>query len=81
MNTIVSYQRDLQVRYTCDVAVAGGGIAGVCAACAAAARGASVVLIERFGIAGGNATVGGVASFCGETAGQGAIFDEIIREL
>jgi hypothetical protein len=30
-------------------------------------------------VTGGNATVGGVANWSGETAGQGAIFDEIIE--
>lgn len=57
----------------------GGGIAGVCAACAAAAEGAAVILVERFGVTGGNATIGGVANWSGETAGQGAVFDEIIE--
>lgn len=62
------------------MAVIGGGIAGVCAACAAAAEGAEVILVERFAVTGGNATVGGVANWSGETAGQGAIFDEIIAD-
>ena len=35
------------VRYTCDVLVAGGGIAGVSAALSAARTGADVVLMER----------------------------------
>jgi hypothetical protein len=62
------------------VAVIGGGMAGVCAACAAAREGASVVLVERFAVVGGNATVGGVANWSGETRGQGAIFDEVIAD-
>lgn len=77
----VVWRRDVPVRYEADIAVLGGGIAGVCAACAAAKRGQSVVLIERFAVAGGDLTSGGVASFCGETAGQGEIFDEIVRRL
>ena len=75
----VDWSRKVPLRYRCDVTVIGGGIAGVCAACAAAAGGASVVLVERFGAFGGNATVGGVGNWSGETAGQGEIFDEIIR--
>ncbi len=74
----VQWERTVPLRYRADVAVIGGGIAGVCAACAAAHEGASVILVERFAVPGGNATVGGVANWSGETAGQGAIFDEII---
>lgn len=74
----IQWTRSVPIRHQADVAVIGGGIAGVCAACAAAIEGASVVLVERFGVAGGNATVGGVANWCGDTRGQGAVFDEII---
>lgn len=74
----IEWSRTVPLRYRADVAVIGGGSAGVCAACAAAGEGASVILVERFGVTGGNATVGGVANWSGETAGQGAIFDEII---
>ena len=77
----IRMKRDIPIRYSGDVAVIGGGIAGVCAACAAADEGASVVLVERFAVTGGMMTVGGVNNFCGETAGQGAIFDEIIAGL
>ncbi len=77
----VSWRRDVPVRYEADVAVVGGGIAGVSAACAAARSGAKVILVERFAVTGGNCTVGGVASFCGETAGQGEVFDAIIADL
>ena len=77
----VAWRRDLPVRYECDVAVVGGGIAGVSAALAAARSGARVILVERFAVVGGNATVGGVASFCGETAGQGEAFDAVIEGL
>lgn len=78
MSDTIFYSRHLPLRYQADVAVLGGGIAGVCAACAAAAEGSSVILVERFAVTGGNATVGGVANWCGDTAGQGRIFDEII---
>jgi len=77
----VAWKRHVPLRYECDVAVAGGGIAGVTAAIAAARNGARVILVERFGVTGGNATVGGVGSFCGETSGQGAVFDDIISAL
>ncbi len=46
-----------------DVVVCGGGVAGTMAAVAAARHGASVVLVERYGFFGGNATAGAVAQF------------------
>ena len=46
-----------------DVVVCGGGVAGTMAAVAAARQGASVVLVERYGFLGGNATAGAVAQF------------------
>ncbi len=77
----VSWARQVPLRYEADVAVIGGGMAGVTAALAAARMGVKVILIERFATVGGNATIGGVGAFCGETAGQGQVFDEIIAEL
>jgi hypothetical protein len=74
----LTYSRKVPVRYQADVAVIGGGIAGVCAACAAAESGSAVVLVERFAATGGMMTVGGVNNFCGETAGQGRVFDEMM---
>jgi len=77
----ISWSRKVPVRYEADVAVIGGGIAGVSAACAAARSGAKVVLVERFAVTGGNSTTGGVAAFCGDTAGQGEVFDAIVADL
>ena len=77
----IQFSRHVPVKYKADVVVVGGGIAGICAAITAAQQGRSVILIERFAVTGGNATSGGVASFCGETAGQGTVFDTIIAEL
>lgn len=47
-----------------DVLVVGGGPAGIAAAVAAGRMGASVVLMERYPILGGMATVGLVGNFC-----------------
>lgn len=77
----IAWNRDLKIKYNADVAVFGGGIAGISAACAAAKSGSKVILVERFGCVGGNATTGGVAAFCGETKGQGEVFDTIVDEL
>ncbi len=45
---------------TCDVAVVGGGSAGICAAVASGRAGAKTVLIEASHQVGGNTTTGGV---------------------
>ncbi|MCC6362036.1 MAG: FAD-dependent oxidoreductase [Bryobacterales bacterium] len=77
----VAWNRRVPVRYEADIAVLGGGIAGVSAACAAARSGASVILVERFAITGGVLTTGGVANFCGDPDGVGEVFDAILRTL
>ena len=46
-------QLETPVRYSCDVAVCGGGTAGFVAALAAARNGARTVLIEERGCVGG----------------------------
>jgi len=66
-----------------DVLVAGGGIAGCMAAIAAARAGAQVLLVEACGSVGGvtTFTAGQHICFCGDSAGQGQIFDELVAEL
>lgn len=61
------YQKQIPDIPACDVAVVGGGIAGVYAALAAARAGANTILIEQHGFVGGQGTAGGVHTFCGET--------------
>jgi hypothetical protein len=48
-----------------DVAVLGGGPAGIAAAASAARCGAKTILIERYGFLGGMGTAAGVTNFCG----------------
>lgn len=52
-------------KITCDVAVVGGGSAGIAAAFGAAAAGANVLLLERDACFGGQATNANVAFYCG----------------
>jgi hypothetical protein len=77
----IAWRDDVPLRHECDVAVVGGGIAGVSAAMSAAKSGASVLLLEEYAVVGGNATLGGVNGFCGETSGQGEAFDAIVEAL
>lgn len=85
--TIAEPARQIPVAADCDVAVLGGGPAGVCAAAAAARAGASVVLVERYGYFGGTATAANVNiwhSLYGmddKTQVIGGLPDEVIRRL
>ena len=65
MNDAVLYSRKLESTAAPDVLVCGAGCAGTTAAIAAARRGVSVMLIERFGFAGGYITGVIGASFDG----------------
>lgn len=69
-----------------DVVVCGGGVAGTIAAVAAARAGASVVLVERYGFLGGNATAGAVAQFNSWQTANGrrvvaGLADEVVSRL
>jgi len=85
--TVTEPARDVPVLTECDVAVFGGGPAGVCAAAAAARAGKHVVLVERHGFLGGMATAANVNiwhSLYGTdhaTKIIGGLPDEIIRRL
>ncbi len=75
------FEMDVKMLTAADVLVAGRAIAGSSAAIAAARQGAEAMLIEEYAILGGTAAVCGVDSFCGETTGQGEVFDNIAVEL
>ena len=65
MDFVVEKERKTPVLFKTDVIVAGGGMAGVSAALAAARKGANVLLIERYGQLGGLATGGLITSLLG----------------
>lgn len=82
--TIREPARDLRVADSADVVVAGGGVAGIAAAVAAARAGASVLLLERTCTPGGLATAGNVAIYlpicdgCGRQV-LGGLAEELLR--
>lgn len=61
----MSGQKSAQRIKKVDVAVIGGGPAGVAAALAAREQGRKVALVERYGFMGGMATAGMLGSMCG----------------
>ena len=83
MDTIIE-TRKTPIAGSCDVLVAGGGIAGIAAALAAARAGASVILLEREFILGGLATAGLVTIYLPLDDGMGnqmshGIAEELLR--
>src|SRR5258707_10103793 len=65
MKTIDEPARRVPLYGEYDVAVLGGGPAGIAAAVAAARAGRRTLLIERYGFLGGMGTAAGVTNFCG----------------
>ncbi len=79
------FMQSIPVSLRAQVAIIGGGPAGLCAAVAAAEEGADTLLIERYGFLGGMATAGLVNPFMpyytgGEQIIQG-LFQRIIDRL
>ena len=58
------YTKEIPLKDKFDVLVAGGGVAGFCAAVAAARQGKKVALLENNGALGGILTVGGNPQIC-----------------
>ncbi len=84
MKTILEPSRTTPVIGEYDVAVVGGGIAGIAAALAAARAGASVLLAERQYALGGLATLGLIAIYLPLCDGRGTqvsfgIAEELLR--
>lgn len=75
-------------RFSYDVAVVGGGVAGIAAAVGAAQAGARTVLLERAAYLGGEATNAGVTAFAGIYASGssghkvvGGVCDQVLDHL
>lgn len=74
--TITEPAREVPLYGEYDVAVLGGGPAGIAAAVAAARAGRRTLLVERYGFLGGMGTAAGVTNFCGLHAN---VFGEMHR--
>ncbi|MDR1246362.1 MAG: FAD-dependent oxidoreductase [Clostridiales Family XIII bacterium] len=70
-NTVFEEGRSIEVRHSCEVLVAGGGIAGIAAAIAAARNGKDVILLEREYALGGMATLGLITIYLPLDDGEG----------
>jgi len=71
MGTVLEKAKEIPVKQECDVLVAGGGIAGIAAALAAARGGKQVLLLEREYALGGMATLGLVTIYLPICDGEG----------
>src|SRR3954453_14703338 len=76
MKSITEPARQVPLYGEYEVAVLGGGPAGLAAAVAAARAGRRTLLVERYGFLGGMGTAAGVTNFCGLHAN---VFGEMRR--
>lgn len=67
--------------FSCDVLVAGGGLAGTAAAIAAARQGADVILLEASGCLGGQGTMGMVGPISATQSRSHQSFGGIMQEI
>lgn len=77
----MKFEREIQVKYTVDVFVAGGGPAGIAAALSASRAGASVYLAEKEQCFGGMATAAMVPAFMRFSDGVHFLAGGIGREI
>ena len=68
------FSREVNFDDSYDVIVAGGGPAGVAAACSAAREGAKTLLIEATGALGGMSTMGLVPAWCPFSDGERVVY-------
>jgi hypothetical protein len=79
--TITEPARDVPIYGEYDVAILGGGPAGIAAAVAAARAGRSTLLVERYGFLGGMGTAAGVTNFCGLHANVHGEMRRVVRVI
>lgn len=70
------YSKEIPISAEYDVIVAGSGPSGICAAVSAARLGKKTAIIERYGVLGGNLTIGSVGPIMGCVA-EGGMRDEL----
>jgi ribulose 1,5-bisphosphate synthetase/thiazole synthase len=79
--TITEPARKVPLYGEYEVAVLGGGPAGIAAAVAAARAGRRTLLIERYGFLGGMGTAAGVTNFCGLHANVHGEMHRVVRGI
>jgi hypothetical protein len=79
--TIFEPARQIPLYGEYEVAVLGGGPAGIAAAVAAARAGRRTLLIERYGFLGGMGTAAGVTNFCGLHANVYGKMHRLVRGI
>jgi hypothetical protein len=77
--TIEEPARQIPIYGEYEVAVLGGGPAGIAAAVAAARGGRRTLLVERYGFLGGMGTAAGVTNFCGLHANVHGEMHRVVR--
>jgi FAD dependent oxidoreductase len=77
--TIEEPARQIPIYGEYEVAVLGGGPAGISAAVAAARAGRRTLLVERYGFLGGMGTAAGVTNFCGLHANVRGEMHRVVR--
>src|ERR1700682_3224474 len=81
MKTIEEPARQIPLYGEYEVAVLGGGPAGIAAAVAAARAGRRTLLIERYGFLGGMGTAAGVTNFCGLHANVHGAMHRVVQGI
>src|SRR2546427_7729140 len=79
--TIEDPARQLPLYGEYEVAVLGGGPAGIAAAVASARAGRRTLLVERYGFLGGMGTAAGVTNFCGLHANVYGEMHRVVRGI
>ena len=81
MNSIEIPAKEIPVRSTCDVVVAGAGMAGIAAAVSAARSGLRTTLVEYFGGPGGIPTTGALCAINGQEWQGSPVVSGFLEEI